>query len=80
MSSYRDLRPVPLKDVLPMRRGVRYITMREQQWDGVLAEAYRLGWALLEIDADEHVIRAYQRDLQAPAESLATESASKGDA
>lgn len=58
---YRDLRRVPLDDVLPLRPGVLYITMAEDQWDAALAEAYRVGWVLLEVDANERPVAAYRR-------------------
>jgi hypothetical protein len=62
MSSDRDhLRRVPLRDVLPPRRGVCYCTMSEGQWDTLLAVAYDLGFVLLELDDDEWPVRAYRR-------------------
>ena len=57
----RDLRRVPLDDVLPLRAGVLYITMAEHQWDAALADAYRAGWVLLEVDGDEQPVAAYRR-------------------
>ena len=57
----RDLRPVALADVLPMRPGALYMTMGETQWDEALAVAYRAGWVLLEVDAHERIVRAFQR-------------------
>ena len=57
----RDLRPIPLAAVLPLRPGTLYMTMGEAQWDDTLATAYRAGWVLLEVDQHEHVVRAYQQ-------------------
>lgn len=62
----RDLRPVALADVLPVRPGGRYMTMGEGQWDGLLAAAYRAGFVLLEVDGEERVVRAYQRAPEEP--------------
>lgn len=52
---------VPLGAVLPPKPGRCYCTMSEGQWDTLLETAYQLGWVLLELDEDEHVLRAYQR-------------------
>jgi hypothetical protein len=35
--------------------------MAADQWDKVLARAYREGWVLLEVDEDERPVRAYRR-------------------
>jgi hypothetical protein len=37
------------------------VTMSVGQWDPLLASAYALGWVLLELDADERPVRAYQK-------------------
>ena len=58
---YRDLRRIPLEEVLPLgRRGQRVITMAEDQWDTLLSVAYRHGWVLLEVDELERPVRAFQ--------------------
>jgi hypothetical protein len=41
--------------------------MKAGQWDRFLVEAYRRGWVLLELDADDRPVRAYRR--QAPADN-----------
>ena len=58
--AYRDLHPVPLAEVWPVRPGMRVMTMGEGQWDGMLAAAYAQGWVLLELDADERPVAAYR--------------------
>jgi hypothetical protein len=59
---HRDLRPIPLTDVLPLgSRPQLVITMGEAQWDSMLAAAYNDGWVLLEIDHRERPVRAYQK-------------------
>jgi hypothetical protein len=62
MKPYRDLKPFPLADVLPLgRRGQLVMTMSLGQWDAMLASAYRQGWILLELDDDERPVRAYRK-------------------
>jgi hypothetical protein len=58
----RDLRPLPLAEALDfVARRERVITMAAGQWDDALAAAYEAGWVLLELDADEVPVRAYQK-------------------
>lgn len=57
----RDLRPVSLDDA--RRPGQRVMTMSVGQWDALLAAAYERGWILLELDAKERPVRAYQKSL-----------------
>ncbi len=57
----RDLRLIPLADVMPLRPGTLSITMSENQWDEMLAYAYQEGWILLELDGNERPVRAYQK-------------------
>jgi hypothetical protein len=55
------LRAIPLADVLPLgSRPVVVVTMSIGQWDALLASSYDLGFVLLELDADERPIGAYQ--------------------
>ena len=54
------LHPIPLADVT-FKRGTITITMSIGQWDALLAEAYRRGHTLLELDADEKPVAAYRR-------------------
>lgn len=54
-----QLRSVPLASVLPPRAVV--ITMGRNQWDAMLEAAYLAGWVLLELDADERPVAAYQK-------------------
>ena len=56
-----ELTAVPLTEVLPLRQRVAYATMNEGQWDNALAEAYDVGFVLLELDDHERPLRAYQR-------------------
>ena len=62
---YRDLRPFPLDDAIKALSGAvplaRVITMGVEQWDAMLAAAYKSGWILLEMDG-EVPVRAYRRD------------------
>lgn len=44
-----------------IKSGVCMITMSQGQWDVVLAEAYKHGWILLELDKNEKPIQAYRR-------------------
>jgi hypothetical protein len=37
------------------------MTLSIGQWDGLLAQAYKAGWVLLELDDDENIVRAYHR-------------------
>jgi hypothetical protein len=55
------LREVPLEDVLPVRRGLAYVTLLADQWDGTLASAYSAGWVLLQLGDDEKPVKAHQR-------------------
>jgi hypothetical protein len=57
----RDLRRVPLHEALARQHGTRFITMAEDQWDATLAEAYRAGWVLLEVDERERPVAAYRK-------------------
>jgi hypothetical protein len=60
--THRDLRALPLTDVLPIgRAGQRVMTMCEGQWNGILSAAYEQGWVLLELDEDEQPVRAYRK-------------------
>ena len=53
------LHPIPLADVT-FAPGSVTITMSVGQWDNLLAEAYRRGHTLLELDADEKPVAAYR--------------------
>lgn len=57
------LREVPLSDVLPIRRDAAQtiVTMSEGQWDDLLDYNYNHGSVLLELDAHERPVKAYQR-------------------
>jgi hypothetical protein len=55
----RNLRQVPLTADL-LTSGI-VITMSVGQWDVTLAQAYEMGWTLLELDANERPVRAYRR-------------------
>lgn len=56
------LQAVPLADILPLgSRPVVVMTMSAGQWDSVLAGWYEAGAVLLELDADERPVAAYQR-------------------
>jgi hypothetical protein len=60
------LRAIPLSDVLPL--GVRaelIVTMSRGQWDAELAGWYAAGAVLLELDAAERPVAAYQRAVAA---------------
>lgn len=62
------LREVCLASVWPPRRGRAYVTLSEgQAWDAVLDACYAIGWVLLELNDDEHPVRAYQWHTTAPA-------------
>lgn len=54
------LHPIPL-DAVQLGPGVIIITMSIGQWDALLAEAYRRGHTLLELDADEKPVAAYRK-------------------
>jgi hypothetical protein len=62
MTTPRDLHPIPLAEA---RLGVAklVITLGHGQWDAMLSAAYDAGWVLLELDADEQPVAAYQREL-----------------
>jgi len=53
------LHAIPLSEVqfLP---GTVTLTMSAGQWDALLAEAYRRGHTLLELDASERPVAAYR--------------------
>lgn len=59
--AHRDLRPVPLTEVLPLRPGTLTVTMSEGQWDALLSASYEAGAVLLELDAQERPVRAFQK-------------------
>ena len=62
MKSARDLRPIPLDDVLPLgSKPVLVMTMAQGQWDAMLSAAYAAGYVLLELDDEERPVRAYRR-------------------
>ncbi len=61
MSRHVDLRRIPLDEALAGRHGGLFITMAQDQWDAALANAYRAGWVLLEVDADERPVAAYRK-------------------
>ncbi len=58
-----QLNPVPLSEVFPLRPGVCYATMSENQWDRVLEEAYQTGWVLLVLDDEERPIGAFRKTI-----------------
>jgi len=59
------LRPIPLSNVLPLPvRPVVVITMSRGQWDALLAAGYEGGCVLLELDACERPVAAYQREAE----------------
>lgn len=60
-ASRPPLQTVPLASVFPPRRGMAYITCSPGQWDGVLRAAYEVGFVLIEVDAAERPVQAYQR-------------------
>ena len=51
------------------------LTMSVAQWDSLLAEAYRLGFLLLELDDDEIPRAAYRKDMSTDAPSTAASPA-----
>lgn len=53
------LRLVPLRLVWPPRPGRCYMTMSPRQWDGLLQEAYALGYVLVEVNKHDRVLGAY---------------------
>ena len=53
------LHAVPLDDVR-IGPGVILVTMSTGQWDALLAEAYRRGHTLLELDDNERPVAAYR--------------------
>ena len=56
------LRSIPLADVLPLgSRPAVVMTMSRRQWDTLLQGAYDQGLVLLELDAEERPVAAYQR-------------------
>jgi hypothetical protein len=54
------LHPIPLSAV-SFGPGTITLTMSAGQWDALLAEAYRRGHTLLELDEDERPIAAYRQ-------------------
>lgn len=54
------LHSIPLAEVR-LIPGVVIITMSVGQWDALLAEAYRRGHTLLELDENERPIGAYRQ-------------------
>lgn len=52
------LRPIPKPKIDPAEPG--FITMSIGQWDVLLSECYKAGWILLELDAEEQFVQAYQ--------------------
>lgn len=57
-----QLRSVPLVDVLSLgTMSMVVMTMSRDQWDSILAGAYEDGFVLLELDANENPVRAYQK-------------------
>jgi len=58
------LDPIPLSSV-KLERGTVTITMSVGQWDAFLAEAYRRGHTLLELDESERPVRAYRHPFAA---------------
>ncbi len=61
MTTRPPLREIPLSDAWPPRPGLVTITMSADQWDALLAECYSAGDVLVELDARERPVRAYQR-------------------
>jgi len=63
MKPARDLRPLPLADVLPLGSHPEHMvmTMGEGQWDAMLSAAYANGFILLELDDNEVPVRAYRK-------------------
>lgn len=53
------LSEIPLSEVKLIPGSVT-LTMSTGQWNAVLAEAYRRGHTLLELDADERPVAAYR--------------------
>jgi hypothetical protein len=65
-TTYRDLHPFPLEQVMRVLAGatetrLRIMTMSSGQWDALLAAAYEDGWVLLEVDEHETPVKAYQK-------------------
>jgi hypothetical protein len=61
VSVARDLHPIPLREVVPLRPGTRVMTMVPGEWNALLAAAYERGWTLVEVDDDDRPVRAYRR-------------------
>ena len=53
------LHQIPLAAVA-LKPGTLTFTMSEGQWNVLLAEAYKRGHTLLELDANEHPVAAYR--------------------
>lgn len=47
-----------------------YITMSVGQWDNLLSECYEQGWILVELDANERFVQAYQKPPTKPLDNL----------
>jgi len=71
MRASRDLRPLPLNEVLPLgsKPSLLIITMSEGQWDETLSAAYEQGWVLLELDENEQPVRAFKRAIPETSET-----------
>ena len=54
------LHPIPM-DAVQLGPGVIILTMNSGQWDALLAEAYKRGHTLLELDVDEKPVKAYRK-------------------
>ncbi len=53
-----------LNKIISPGSGFYCITMSVSQWDKWLDGAYRDGWVLLELDANERPIAAYQKKVK----------------
>jgi hypothetical protein len=56
-----QLRRVPLRDVLPLRQHLAYITFQAGEWNDALEQAHALGFVLLLLEANGKVAAAYRR-------------------
>ena len=54
------LNPISMEGIF-LRPGL-VVTMSPGQWDQLLDDAYASGHTLLEVDDNEHPVRAYQKD------------------
>jgi hypothetical protein len=57
----QHLNPLPLDEAVPLRPGVCYCTMSENQWDEVLQTMYDVGFVLLVLDDEERLIGAFRK-------------------